>query len=138
MLRALVLAGGLAGLLAAPSAAQAQPPAVGHAGMIGGWHGVGMQVGPGGVQSTWDITLRIRADITSRIEYPSLGCKGTLHEEKRSATEIEFREQIDTGLCIDGGKLTVRLVDNRVWWFWRGQDGTVDASAVLYRDAFLG
>jgi hypothetical protein len=128
----------IAAMLALAAQAEAQPQIAGHARMIGGWHGVGLQVGPGGAQTSWDIVMRIRADITSRIEYPSLGCKATLHELKRSGDEIEFREQIDSGPCIDGGKLTVRLGDNRVWWQWHGDDGTVDASAVLYRDEFVG
>ncbi len=128
MVAALVFLAALVG----PAGAQQQT--AGHARMIGGWHGVGLQAGPLGVQSTWDITMRIRADITSRIEYPSLGCKGILHELSRHIDEIEFREEITQGPCIDGGRMVVRLREGRVFWFWYSANGEADASAVLYRD----
>ena len=86
------------------------------------------------MQSTWDIVMTVRADITSRIEYPSLGCKGALHELSRSKDEIEFREEIVSGACIDGGRLVVRQREGRLSWFWYLPGGNVDASAVLYRN----
>jgi hypothetical protein len=136
--RGMLLAACLAACLAVAGSAAAQQDRkiAGHARMIGGWHGVGLQVGRNGVQSTWDIDLRVRADITSRIEYPSLGCAGTLHELRRLGDEIEFREEITSGDCIDGGRMVVRLMNDRVWWFWyQPGGGDADASAVLYRDA---
>ncbi len=121
--------------MAGSATAQQDTKIAGHVRMIGGWHGVGLQVGRAGVQSTWDIDLRVRADITSRIEYPSLGCKGILHELKRGGDEIEFREQITAGDCVNDGRLIVRYREGRVSWFWYLPDGKVDASAVLYRDS---
>jgi hypothetical protein len=104
-----------------------------YAQMTGKWQGYGLQAGPAGVQSTWDIVMTVRSDITSRIEYPSLGCKGALHELSRSKDEIEFREEIVSGPCIDGGRLVVRQREGRLSWFWYLPGGNVDASAVLYR-----
>jgi hypothetical protein len=119
----------LAALAALAAPAQAQ--------MSGGWQGVGLQAGPSGVQSTWTISMTVRSDIASRIEYPSLGCTGTLHELSRSRDEIEFREEITAGPCIDGGRIVARLRDGRLSWFWYipGGNAGVDASAVLYRES---
>lgn len=131
-MRLLVLAVAIA--LAAPVSAQ-----TGQARMIGGsWTGVGYQVGPTGPQMSWTISLEVRAGVESRINYPSLGCKATLHELKRDGEEITFREQITEGACIDDGRITARFVDNRVFWFWSKPNAGADASAVLYRDTPIG
>jgi hypothetical protein len=105
-----------------------------HTRLSGEWRGVGMQVGREGAQSTWTISMRISGDSASRIEYPSLGCKATLHEVRRLPAEIEFREEITEGPCIDRGRLVVRPMDGRLWWYWHDAEGRADASAVLYRD----
>lgn len=115
--------------LAAPASAQIQG---------GTWAGTGYQVGPDGPQSSWSIMLDIHTDMTSRIEYPSLDCKGVLHELKRGGDEIEFREEITEGDCVTGGIVNVRFRDHRVFWFWSKPDVNADASAVLYRDQPIG
>ena len=124
-------------LLALAALAAIAAPA--HAQMSGGWQGVGLQAGPTGVQSTWTISMTVRSGIASRIEYPSLGCTGTLHELSRTRDEIEFREQITAGPCIDGGRIIARLRDGRLSWFWYlpGGNAGVDASAVLYRETAI-
>ena len=104
-----------------------------HAQIAGEWRGVGLQVGREGAQSSWTISMRVSAGNASRIEYPSLGCKATLHEIRRQPTEIEFREEITEGPCIDRGRLVVRAMDGRLWWYWHDAEGHADASAVLYR-----
>ena len=126
----------LAAIFSLTAPAQAQN--AGHARMIGSWTGTGYQVGPSGPQMSWTISLTVRADITSRIEYPSLGCKAVLHELKRGGDEIEFREEITEGDCITGGTINVRYRDNRVFWFWSKPDAGADASAVLYHDQPIG
>ena len=127
----------LAAAIALASPASAQN--AGHAEMTGGaWTGTGYQVGPNGPQSNWSISLNVRADITSRIEYPSLDCKAVLHELKRGGDEIEFREEITEGDCVTGGTVNVRYRDNRVFWFWSKPQSGADASAVLYRDQPIG
>ena len=131
-MRTLILAAIMA--LAAPAHADN----AGHARMIGNWSGTGYQVGPAGPQTSWTISLTVRADITSRIEYPSLGCKAVLHELKRGGDEIEFREEITEGDCITGGTINVRYRDNRVFWFWSKPDAGADASPVLNHDQPTG
>ena len=115
--------------LAAPASAQI-------AGSV--WTGTGYQVGPDGPQMSWSVLLDVGADNTSRIEYPSLGCKAVLHELKRSGGEMEFREEITEGDCLTGGTVNVRLRDDRVFWFWSKPGSGADASAVLYRDQPIG
>ena len=104
-----------------------------HAQAAGDWRGVGLQVGREGAQSNWTISMRVGAGGASRIDYPSLGCKATLHEVRRQTNEIEFREEITEGYCITGGRLVVRPMDGRLWWYWHDAEGRADASAVLYR-----
>jgi hypothetical protein len=118
-----------AGMVLAALPAQAES-------MIGAWKGVGLQVHPDGWQETWDIRITIRADITSRIEYPSLGCKGELKEVSRKSDAIEFEEHIASGagLCEDRGRLLVTLRDGRMSFFWWKPGTSMDASAVLHRD----
>jgi hypothetical protein len=107
-----------------------------HAQMIGGWSGVGLQVDDAGAQSTWTVELRVRADITSPIVYRSLGCRGTLEEDSRTATSVEYTERITDGpnRCISGGKVHVRLIGDRLLYYWRSPDGDAHASAVLASD----
>ncbi len=124
-LRTLLLAAAL--LIIAPAHAQT-------ATLSGAWRGIGFQVGPAGAQMSWDVILHVHADMTSRIEYPTLACRGVLHELRRSAAEIEFREEITEGDCFDGGLITARLESGRVFWFWRKPGIATDATAVLYRD----
>ena len=105
-----------------------------HAQIAGEWRGVGLQVDRQGAQSSWTISMRVGSE-ASRIEYPSLGCKAVLHELRRTATEVEFREEITDGACIDRGRLVVRPMDGRLWWYWHDAEGRADASAVLYRES---
>lgn len=102
------------------------------------WHGTGYQVGPDGPQMSWTISLDVRTGAESRIEYPSLDCKGVLHELKRGKDEIEFREEITEGDCVTGGTVNIRHRDNRLFWFWSKPQSGADASAVLYRDQPIG
>lgn len=127
-MRTLILA---AILLAAPAVAQ-----TGHQKLLGGdWRGIGLQVGPEGVQSTWTIDLSID---DGRIDYPSLGCKAALHPVMRTDTQVEFREEITEGACINDGRISATLRDGRLYWFWSKPSAGADASAVLYRDQPIG
>lgn len=123
-MRAIVLA---AVLLAAPAVAQPSLKA-----MTGEWHGTGLQVDPGGVQSTWTIELSIKGD-GSTISYPSLGCTGVLHRVTATANRIVFREEITEGDCFNDGQISATLENGRLFWFWTKPGVEADASAVLYR-----
>lgn len=113
-------------LIAAPAVAQP-----GQVLAAGDWHGTGLQVGPGGIQSTWTIELSINAQ-HSAISYPSLSCKGVLHRISSRPTQIVFREEITEGDCIDSGHISATFENGRIFWFWTKPGLDVDASAVLY------
>ncbi|HEX5007192.1 MAG TPA: hypothetical protein VFV70_08780 [Hyphomonadaceae bacterium] len=130
MLRMLLILACIAG--AAPAHAQLSDSLVSGGQLSGEWRGVGWQVDPGGTQSSWTISMRVAAG-SAAIDYPSLGCRARLHEVRRHADEIEFREEITQGPCIDRGRLVVRPMDGRLWWYWHDAQGRADASAVLYR-----
>jgi len=114
-------------LFVAPAAAQPQK-----VDFTGEWHGTGLQTGPGGVQSTWTIELRINADRSGAISYPSLDCRGVLRWVANGANRIVFREEITKGACIDDGRVEATLVNGRIFWFWTKHGVDIDASAVLY------
>ena len=63
------------------------------------------------------------------IEYPSLGCGGTLTEISNNGTSAQFREHIThmgKSGCVDGGLITVNLSKGKLAWAWTGTDhGTV-------------
>ena len=103
--------------------------------LIGVWRGVGRQV-PAGVQAEWTIVMTITA-AGGKIDYPSLGCGGTLTQLSRNAASAEFHETITYGrnACIDGGTITVRLFNGNLSWTWIGQSGgkQYNAIAVLTR-----
>ncbi len=115
-------------LLAAPAAAQ--PDTLKFADT---WHGTGLQVDPGGVQSTWTIELTINKDSSGKISYPSLGCESVLHWVASGGNAIIFLEEITEGDCIDGGRIEVKVQNGRLFWFWTKPGVEADASAVLYR-----
>ncbi len=126
-MRTLILA---AILLAAPAAAQ--PGSVARPGPVSGdWQGTGLQVDPGGIQSTWTIALSISAE-KSLISYPSLACRGELQQISSTPTRIVFREKITEGDCIDDGLISATLENGRIFWFWTRPGLGADASAVLY------
>jgi hypothetical protein len=110
-------------------------PALAQAPADGVWKGTGLQVGRGGVQSTWTIRMTIRQGGKSEIEYPSLDCRGVLTQAANGVQGFEFNERITEGACIDHGRIVARQRAGKVFWFWYlpgGEDA--DASAVLYRD----
>ncbi|MEQ1782694.1 MAG: hypothetical protein ABMA14_15125 [Hyphomonadaceae bacterium] len=120
----------IAAMLLAGAPATAQP---GHTSLLtGDWHGVGLQVGPDGVQSSWDIALSIKPDHSGAITYPSLGCKGVLHRVTSTSSQIEFTEKITDGNCFDGGHISATVRNGRLFWFWTMRGANADASAVLY------
>ncbi len=121
-------------LIAAPAHAQPGAQKLGP----GDWYGIGQQVGPQGVQSTWTIELSLTGTDNAAISYPSLGCTAKLHRIMSTSNQIEFREEITAGNCIDHGHITAILRNNRLYWFWSKPSAGADASAVLYRDQPIG
>ena len=110
-------------------------PAFAQAPANGVWKGTGLQVGQGGVQSTWTIRMTVVQGGKSEIEYPSLGCKGVLTQVANGLEGFEFNERITEGDCVDRGRIVAKQRLGRVFWFWYlPGGGDIDASAVLYRD----
>lgn len=125
------------GLLALAAIALTSP-AFAQAPSDGVWKGTGLQVGHGGVQSTWTIRMTVVQGGKSEIEYPSLGCKGVLTQVANGLEGFEFNERITEGPCIDRGRIVAKQRLGRVFWFWyMPGGGDADASAVLYRDDLL-
>lgn len=87
----------------------------------GTWRGSGHQspAGPGGAD--YPIVMTIGPGGGS-IDYPSLGCGGTLSLVSASATSAQYRESITRGAdkCITGGLVTVNLFRGRLSWTWAG------------------
>lgn len=125
ILAALVIA--TAPAITAPAMAQPGHKTLG----AGNWYGTGLQVGPDGVQSTWTIEMTIGAR-NGAIAYPSLGCKGTLEQVRRTDSQVEYVETITEGNCFTGGRINARLENGRLFWFWTKPGAGADASAVLY------
>jgi hypothetical protein len=104
--------------------------------LVGVWRGMGHQSPAGTSGADWSIVMTIAANGAS-IQYPSLSCGGTLTQLSRDATSAQFRESITYGRekCIDGGSITVRLVNGKLAWTWFGQakGKQYNAIAVLTR-----
>ncbi|TPM38291.1 hypothetical protein [Mesorhizobium sp. B2-3-4] len=102
----------------------------------GTWTGNGHQSPQGDAGADWSITMTI-GDGSASIDYPSLGCGGSLSQTSRDDMSAEFHESITYGQdkCIDGGDITVRFYKGNLSWTWVGQaDGQpYNAIAVLTR-----
>ena len=88
----------------------------------GTWRGTGHQTpaGPGGAD--YPVVMVIGAGGGS-IDYPSLSCGGSLTRLSGGATSAQFRESITYGRCVNGGTISVNLVNGRLAWTWTGQEG---------------
>ncbi|MER8429854.1 hypothetical protein [Mesorhizobium caraganae] len=112
------------------------PCVVNATGLNGIWTGSGHQSPAGAAGADWAIAMTI-GDGAASIDYPSLGCGGSLIQISRDESSAEYRENIAYGQdkCIDGGGITVRFFKGNLSWTWVGQaDGQpYNAVAVLSR-----
>ena len=113
-----------------------EPCVVRQPGLNGTWRGMGHQTPAGSSGADWSIAMTIGANGGS-IDYPSLGCGGSLSQLSRTDTSAQFRESISYGRekCIDGGTITVRYENGQLAWTWIGSQGgkNYNAIAVLNR-----
>jgi hypothetical protein len=113
---------------------QNRPCVVDQQSLTGVWYGSGHQSPAGATGADWAITMTI-GDSGASIDYPSLGCGGTLTEIYRDGMSAEYRESITYGqdACIDGGTITVRFFQGKLSWTWIGQSQgqSYNAIAVL-------
>jgi hypothetical protein len=105
--------------------------------MAGTWRGQGHQIPTLGGAGEWSIVMTIE-NAGGSIEYPSLGCGGTLTQISNTGTLAQFREHIthmSGTTCIDGGLITVNSVNEELAWSWtvsyKGQQ--INAVAALSR-----
>jgi len=75
----------------------------------------------------WTIDMVITAPEgpdCGRIEYPSLGCGGTLHDCRREDGAILIREHYthNPGTCAPAGRLEIRCQGDTLDWRWDGQE----------------
>ncbi|MER9654915.1 hypothetical protein NKJ26_15560 [Mesorhizobium sp. M0152] len=104
--------------------------------LTGIWVGNGHQSPAGDTGADWSIAMTIK-DGGASIDYPSVGCGGSLSQTSRDDTSAKYHESITYGQdkCIDGGDITVRFFKGNLSWLWVGQaDGQpYNAVAVLKR-----
>jgi hypothetical protein len=115
---------------------QNRPCVVNGTSLAGVWRGTGHQTPAGSAGADWSIVMTIQ-DQGGLIEYPSLSCGGQLSQVSRDDTSAQYRETITFGgnVCINGGLITVRLVNGSLAWTWQGAAGgkNYNAIAVLTR-----
>ena len=99
--------------------------------LAGTWSGLGHQSGGGLPSSDYPIVMYITRGGGS-IEYPSLNCGGTLTELSQSGASAELQENITYGNCVDGGTISVNLVNGKLAWTWT-KPGGISVIAVLKR-----
>ena len=88
--------------------------------LTGTWRGVGHQSPAGTGGSDYQVVMSINEGGGS-IDYPSLGCGGSLTRLSGTATSAQYREHITYGKCIDGGSVSINLFQGRLAWTWIGQ-----------------
>ena len=98
--------------------------------LIGTWSGSGHQSGGNTESMDYSVVMRIAQDGGS-IDYPSLSCGGSLTQLSSSGTSAQFQEHITYGDCVDGGAITVNLVNGKLAWTWVGSG--INVIAVLER-----
>lgn len=98
--------------------------------LTGVWVGNGHQSPAGDTGADWSIAMTIK-DGGASIDYPSLGCGGSLSQTSRDDTSAQYHESITYGR----GDITVRFFKGNLSWLWVGQaDGQpYNAVAVLKR-----
>lgn len=87
------------------------------------WEGEGQSVKN---DNRWGIILQING-AEANIEYPSLGCRGSLKLLDDCEKSIFFKESIKKGNCKDQGFVKIRYVSDSTlsykWWFSNGDLG---------------
>ena len=83
----------------------------------GHWSGLVDQSGPGAITDRYVATLRLDGP-AGAMDYPTLGCNGTVTFISRSGDTSVYRENITHGPCIDGGAISVQPAKGGLVWTW--------------------
>jgi hypothetical protein len=99
----------------------AMPPTVGAC--VGHWAGTGRNSGG----PPWSIDMNVTATngpVCGTIEYPSLGCGGTLINCTTRSGQTTFVEDYshNAGRCAPDGTIVARCARGRMQWTWVGDD----------------
>ncbi len=99
--------------------------------LYGEWSGTVDQTGPGKDQRGRYQARMVLNGTQGQMDYPSLGCGGSLTFQNRNGDTSFYIEHIAYGRdkCIDGGRVAVQPSGNSVHWAWNGSFAT--ASGVL-------
>jgi hypothetical protein len=98
--------------------------------LAGTWSGSGHQSGGSGPSEDYPVVMHITQG-GATIDYPSLSWGGSLTLLSNSGTSAQFHEHITYGNCVDGGAISVDLVNGKLAWTWTGSN--VSVIAVLDR-----
>src|SRR5690606_21172208 len=85
--------------------------------LTGTWTGSGNETRDGAESTSYPVVMRI-SEGGGSIDYPSLGCGGSLTALSASGEEARFREHITYGECVDGGTIEVKLSGGKLDWRW--------------------
>jgi hypothetical protein len=97
----------------------------------GTWRGEGTQSDG----QRWPLVVRWDAgesDPCGRVEYPSVGCRGTLTCRTPNGWDV-VDEHIERGPCLDGGTFRFLVVGDAVEWTWQQQGGATNDSRLTAR-----
>ncbi|HXG78497.1 MAG TPA: toll/interleukin-1 receptor domain-containing protein [Methyloceanibacter sp.] len=87
--------------------------------LSGTWTGSARQTGGGGEDQTYTVVMRLAGEESS-IDYPSLGCGGSLTALSLDQDRAQFKEHITYGNCVDGGTIDVERQGDKLAWKWSG------------------
>lgn len=98
----------------------------------GKWSGLGLEVSGDSETQIYPIDVRLDADGGGTVDYPELGCGGTLAPLRVTGGVREFREKLTYGVanCVDGGTVGLWQKGDKLMFFWTGEDTDQPASVV--------
>ncbi len=94
--------------------------ASGHAQTLSGqWSGTVHQTGPRNASESYPATMKLNG-ASGTMDYPSLGCGGSLTFMNKNGNIYYYRENITYGAnrCTNGGMVAVQPGGNGVTWAW--------------------
>ncbi|HJQ55916.1 MAG TPA: hypothetical protein VJ890_03365 [Vineibacter sp.] len=100
--------------------------------LSGNWSGLGLEVSGNSETQIYPIDVRLDASGGGAIDYPDLGCGGSLTPLRTVGGVREFRETLSYGIdnCVDGGTVGLFPKDDRLIFYWTGE-GTAQPDSVV-------